>query len=71
MREIVLFLSTAPYSFQNTHTVFKLAEAGLKRGQKVRLILTGDGVFSIVNGQVPKTLSKLEDLVSKGLKVDI
>jgi len=70
-REIVIFFTTTPYSFENTHTIFKLADAALKKGHKVRLIASGDGVFSIVKGQLPKALSKLEDLVSRGLKVDI
>ena len=70
-KEIVMFLSTTPYSFENTHTIFKLAEAALKKGHKARLIASGDGVFSIVKGQVPQALSKLVDLVGKGLKVDI
>lgn len=70
-REIVMFLSTTPYSFENTHTIFKLTDAALKKGFKVRLIATGDGVFSIVKGQLPKALSVLEELVRRGLKVDI
>lgn len=70
-REIVMFLTTTPYSFENTHTILKLADAALKKGQKVRLIASGDGVFSIVKGQLPKSLSALEDLVGRGLKVDI
>ncbi len=70
-REIVMFFSTTPYSFENTHTIIRLADAALKKGRKVRLIASGDGVFSIVKGQVPKALSALEDLVAKGLKVDI
>jgi len=70
-REIVMFFTTTPYSFENTHTIFKLADAALRKDHKVRLIASGDGVFSIVKGQLPKALSKLEDLVSRGLKVDI
>jgi sulfur relay (sulfurtransferase) complex TusBCD TusD component (DsrE family) len=70
-REIVMFLSTTPYSFENTHTIFKLADAALRKGQKIRLIASGDGVFSIIKGQIPQSLSILEDLVEKGLKVDI
>ena len=70
-REIVLFLTTTPYSFENTHTILKLADAALAKGQKVRLIASGDGVFSIVQGQVPKSLAALEGLVERGLKVDI
>ncbi len=70
-REIVLFLSTTPYSFENTHTILKLADEALKKGRKVRLIASSDGVFSIVKGQVPKSLSALEDLVGRGMRVDI
>lgn len=70
-KEIVMFLTTTPYSFENTHTIFKLAEAALKKGQRVRLIASGDGVFSIVKGQVPQAFSELEKLVEMGLKVDI
>jgi sulfur relay (sulfurtransferase) complex TusBCD TusD component (DsrE family) len=70
-KEIVMFLSTTPYSFENTHTIFKLAESALKKGHRARLIASGDGVFSVVKGQVPQALSTLVDLVGKGLKVDI
>ena len=70
-KEIVLFLSTTPYSFENTRTITRLADAALRKGHKVRLIASGDGVFSIVKGQVPKALSAIEDLVGRGLKVDI
>lgn len=70
-KEIVMFLSTTPYSFENTHTMIRLADAALKKGQKVRLIASGDGVFSVVKGMVPQALSALEELVGRGLKVDI
>lgn len=70
-KEIALFFSTTPYSFENTHTITRLAEAALKKGHKVRLIASGDGVFSVVKGQVPKSLAALENLVERGLKVDI
>jgi len=70
-REIVMFLSTTPYSFENTHTIIRLADAALRKGHQVRLIASGDGVFSVVKGQVPKALSALEDLLGRGLRVDI
>lgn len=70
-REIVIFLTTTPFSFENTNTIFNLADAALKKGQKVRLIASGDGVYSVVKGQVPKSLSVIEDLIERGLKVDI
>ncbi len=70
-KEITLFLSTTPYSYENTHTIIKLADAALNKGHGVRLIASGDGVFSIVKGQVPQSLSAFEDLVGRGMKVDI
>ena len=70
-KEIVMFLTTTPYSFENTNTIFKIADAALKKGIKAKLVASGDGVFSIVKGQLPQSLSMLEDLVGRGLKVDI
>ena len=70
-REIVLFLTTTPYSFENTHTILKIADAALGKGLKVRLIASGDGVFSVVKGQVQQAMAAFEDLVARGLKVDI
>ncbi|MCX7794728.1 MAG: DsrE family protein [Thermodesulfovibrionales bacterium] len=70
-KEIVIFLSTTPFSYENTHTFFKIAESALRKGHKVRLIASGDGVFSIVKGQLPQSLSILEELIEKGLKIDI
>ncbi len=70
-KEIVVFLTTTPYSYENTHTFFKIADAALRKGHRVRLVASGDGVFSIVKGQLPKSLNTLEELVSRGLKVDI
>jgi sulfur relay (sulfurtransferase) complex TusBCD TusD component (DsrE family) len=69
--EIVMFLTTTPYSSENTHTIIRLADAALKKGHRVRLIASGDGVFSIIKGQVPRALAALEGLVERGLKVDI
>ncbi|KAF0185110.1 MAG: hypothetical protein FD164_238 [Nitrospirae bacterium] len=70
-RELIFFLTTTPYSFENTHTIIKLADAALTKGCPVRMIASGDGVFSIVKGQVPQSLAALEGLVERGLKVDI
>jgi len=70
-KEIAMFLSTTPYNSENSHSVIKIAEAALKKGHPVRLIASGDGVFSVVKGQVPQSLKALEDLVEKGMKVDI
>ncbi len=70
-RELVFFLTTTPYSSENTHTIVRLAEVALNKGRSVRLIASGDGVFSVVKGQVPESIKALEELVSKGMKVYI
>lgn len=69
--EIVMFITTTPYSSENTHTIIRLADAALKKGHRVRLIASGDGVLSVIKGQVPRALAALEGLVERGLKVDI
>lgn len=70
-KEIAIFLSTTPYSFENTHTILRIADKALEKGHSVRLIASGDGVFTIVKGQLPQVLSAFERLVERGLKVDI
>ncbi len=70
-KEIVMFLSTTPYSYENTDTIINIADRALSKGHKVRLIASGDGVFTIIKGQLPQVLSAFEELVSRGLKVDI
>jgi len=70
-KEIAMFLSTTPYSSENSHSIIKIAEAALRKGHAVRLIASGDGVFSVVKGHVPQSIKALEDLVEKGMKVDI
>ena len=70
-KEIAMFLSTTPYSYENTHTIIRLADAALEKGHGVRLIASGDGVFTVVKGQVPQSLKALEALVERGMKVDI
>ena len=47
-KEIALFLSTTPYSSENTHTIIGLAGAALEKGHPVRLSASDAGVFSVV-----------------------
>lgn len=70
-KEVVMFLSSSPYSYENIHTITRIADAALKRGLRVRLFASGDGVLSVVKGQVPQSFSGLKYLVGKGLKVNI
>lgn len=70
---LTLFLSTSPYSFENTLTASRIAESALRKGHTVNLIASGDGVYCFLKGQKAKGIlnaeEKFSDLIQKGLKV--
>ena len=70
---MTLYLSTSPYSYENTLTTTRLAEAALAKGHTVNLIASGDGVYCFLKGQKAKGIlnaeEKFTDLIQKGLKV--
>lgn len=70
---LTLFLSTSPYSFENTLTASRIAESALSKGHMVNLIASGDGVYCFLKGQKAKGIlnaeEKFSDLIQKGLKV--
>jgi sulfur relay (sulfurtransferase) complex TusBCD TusD component (DsrE family) len=72
-KTITLFLSTSPYSYENTLTAVKTAESALAKGHTVNLIASGDGVYCFLKGQKAKGIlnaeEKFSELISKGLKV--
>lgn len=72
-KTLTLFLSTSPYSFENTLTTIKIAESALSKGHTVNLIASGDGVYCFLKGQKAKGITnaeeKFSELLSKGLKV--
>jgi sulfur relay (sulfurtransferase) complex TusBCD TusD component (DsrE family) len=74
-KTITLFLSTAPYSYENTLTTTRLAEAALAKGHTVNLIASGDGVYCFLKGQKAKGIlnaeEKFAELIQKGLKVHL
>ncbi len=57
-KKVTLFLSTPPYSYENTLTTTRLAEAALAKGHTVNLIASGDGVYCFLKGQ--KTQKNLD-----------
>ena len=76
MRKIItLFLSTSPYSYENTLTTTRLAEAALAKGHTVNLIASGDGVYCFLKAQKAKGIlnaeEKFTELIQKGLKVHL
>ncbi len=72
-KTFTLFLSTAPYSHQNTLTAVRIASEALRQGHAVNLIASGDGVYCFLKGQKARGLPNAEELFSeliqKGLKV--
>jgi sulfur relay (sulfurtransferase) complex TusBCD TusD component (DsrE family) len=72
-KTFTLFLSTSPYSFENTLTAVRTAESALEKGHMVNLIASGDGVYCFLKGQKAKGILNAEEqfsaLIGKGLKV--
>lgn len=72
-KTFTLFLSTSPYSYENTLTAARTAESALAKGHTVNLIASGDGIYCFLKGQKAKGIlnaeEKFSELISKGLKV--
>ncbi len=72
---ITILLSTTPYSFENTHTAAKIAEAALAKGHEVTIFASGDGVHNFTTGQKAKGITNASDvfskLIEKGLSVEL
>lgn len=72
-KTFILFLTTSPYSSENTRTSIKIIEAALNKGHTVKLIASGDGVYGFLKGQKAKGIAnaeeKFSELLRKGLKV--
>ncbi|MBI3355122.1 MAG: DsrE family protein [Nitrospirae bacterium] len=74
-KTITILLSTTPYSFENTHTAAKIAEAALAKGHEVTIFASGDGVHNFTKGQKAKGIPNASDvfskLIEKGLSVEL
>jgi sulfur relay (sulfurtransferase) complex TusBCD TusD component (DsrE family) len=72
-KTFTLFLGTAPYMSENTHSAVKLAESALGQGHRVNLIASGDGVYNFLKAQKAKGIPNAEEefraLIEKGLRV--
>jgi sulfur relay (sulfurtransferase) complex TusBCD TusD component (DsrE family) len=72
-KSITLFLSTSPYSSENTRSTIRMAEAALKRGHRVNVIASADGIYCFLKKQKAKGLPNAEEnfsrLIQQGLKV--
>jgi sulfur relay (sulfurtransferase) complex TusBCD TusD component (DsrE family) len=72
-KTMTLYLSTSPYSYENTLTTVRLADSALNKGHTVNLIASADGVYCFLKKQKAKGITNAEEefsrLIGKGLKV--
>jgi sulfur relay (sulfurtransferase) complex TusBCD TusD component (DsrE family) len=74
-KTVTLYLSTSPYSYENTLTSVRIAESALNKGHTVNLIASADGVYCFLTRQKAKGILNAEEafarLIQKGLKVSL
>lgn len=74
-KKITLFLNTSPYSYENTYTAMKIAEAALDKGLETHVVASADGVYNFLKGQkgrgLPHALDGFQKLMDRGLNVDL
>ncbi|TAN42702.1 MAG: hypothetical protein EPN25_02210 [Nitrospirae bacterium] len=72
-KTVTFYLSTSPYSYENTLTTVRLADAALNKRHAVNLIASADGIYCFLKGQKAKGITNAEEefsrLMLKGLKV--
>jgi sulfur relay (sulfurtransferase) complex TusBCD TusD component (DsrE family) len=71
-KTITLYVSTSPYSYENTLTSVRIAESALNKGHAVNLIASADGIYCFLTKQKAKGILNAEEefsrLMQKGLK---
>jgi sulfur relay (sulfurtransferase) complex TusBCD TusD component (DsrE family) len=74
-KTLVLFLGTAPYGFENSETVVRLADAALAKGHQVRIFASADAVYIAALHQhpagLPDVFASFGDLIERGLEVEL
>ncbi len=72
-KTFTFFVSTSPYSYENTETTVRLAESALNKGHTVNFVASADGVYCFLKGQKAKGITNAEEkfsgLIAKGLRV--
>jgi sulfur relay (sulfurtransferase) complex TusBCD TusD component (DsrE family) len=72
-KNITLFLSTSPYSYENTLSTIGISDAALNKGHSVSVIASADGIYCFLKKQKAKGIPNAEEnfsrLIQKGLKV--
>ncbi len=74
-KTLTLTLFTTPYVFENTYTAIKIAQTALKKGYRVNLFASADGVHNFTLDQkargIPNAQEKFKSLIEKGLNVEL
>jgi tRNA 2-thiouridine synthesizing protein D len=74
-KTLTISLFTPPYVFENTYTAVKIAEAALKKGYRVNLFASADGVHNFTLDQkargIPNAQQEFKGLIERGLKVEL
>lgn len=74
-KTLTISLFTTPYVFENTYTAMKIAEAALKKGYRVNLFPSADGVHNFTLDQkakgIPNAQQGFKNLIDKGLNVEL
>lgn len=73
MSKLLIVLFSSPTQFQNTDTVFNLAEAAVKLGHEVTIFCDIDGVYNLKASQIlpdeETPAGKVAQLIEKGVQV--
>lgn len=74
-KTLTFTLLTTPYVFENTHTAMKIAEAALKKGYRIILFASADGVHNFTRDQkakgIPNAQEEFKSLIAEGLNVEL
>lgn len=74
-KTLTLFLTTPPFSFENTLTTLRLADAALAKGYRVNLFASADAVYAFERGQkaagLPDPVKGFSELIGRGLHVEL
>jgi len=74
-KKLTLILNTSPYSYENTYTAIKIAEASLSKGLETQIVASADGVYNFLKGQkgkgLPHAVDGFKSLMDKGLIIDL
>ncbi len=75
MNTLTLFLTTSPYSSENTHTAIRIAHAALDKGWTVNLFASADGVYNFTRNHravgLPCAEKEFAELITRGLRVEL